>query len=499
MIPPTSTPPDPLERLPAQQGGLLHLAVDSISNPFIVIHIEDYTVVYANDAVRYLSNHPDAATCYGLLYGRDKPCNLNPQECPIHIAQRNRQALVLEKKLPNRQGDLRLMETHVYPILDGSGKISFVVKYFVDITHRKQTEAALQQSRENLVQQNRQLLRLTQAVEQSANAIVITDLEGIIQYVNPQFSRVTGYTREEAIGQHTRILKSGDQEASFYRDLWSKITAGGMWSGEFHNRRKDGTFYWERASIAPVFDEAGKIINFIAVKEDITQLKEAQDALARYAAELEQEKRKSDRLLLNILPPSVASDLKETGATSPRTFHDVTALMADFVDFTAYSAGLSPEALIDELNDIFTTFDHIMEKHGCERIKTIGDAYLAVCGMSQATPQHARHMLHAAQDMRAYIRQRGQTKPHQWQIRIGLASGDIVGGVVGIDKFVFDVFGDTINMASRMETASAPMMITLAESTYRLVKNVAAFTQRTVPVHGKGEMNIYCLPESQTE
>ena len=468
-------------------------AIDSISNPLIVIDVADYSVSYANAAARAFSDHPDAACCYGFLYGLKKPCSQNKADCPLRLAEQSGQSFVIEKKFPDKQGDLRLMETHVYPILKEGGRASHVVKYLVDITQRKQTEAALQASRENLARQNRQLLRLTQAVEQSANAVVITDLKGIIEYVNPQFTQVTGYTRQEAIGQHTRILKSGDQDSGFYQGLWSTITSQQPWAGEFHNRRKDGSMYWERATIAPVFDETGEMINFIAIKEDITALKEAQDALVQYAAELEEEKHKSDRLLLNILPPAVAQDLKETGKTPPRTFHNVTALMADFVDFTAKSAKLSPEELIGELNDVFTKFDQIMERRGCERIKTIGDAYLAVCGMTQPTEQHAENMFNAARDMIACIAKRNQHTPYPWQIRIGLASGDIVGGVVGIEKFIFDVFGDTINMASRMESLSEPMTITLAESAYSLLQDHSGITERTVQVQGKGARLVYCM------
>ena len=126
-----------------------------------------------------------------------------------------------------------------------------------------------------------ELRKLSRAVEHSPACIVITDLTGAIEYVNPTFSRVTGYTREEAIGQNPRILKSGEMPPEAYRAMWDAITHGQDWHGEFHNRRKDGTLYWEFASISPILDAAGLPTHFVAIKEDITARKEAEAALAR--------------------------------------------------------------------------------------------------------------------------------------------------------------------------------------------------------------------------
>ena len=140
---------------------------------------------------------------------------------------------------------------------------------------------------EDRKQVERSLRQLTQAVEQSANTIVITDLNGDIVYVNPKFEETTGYTAAEALGQNPRILKSGEQTESFYRQLWETITAGQEWRGEFCNKRKDGSLYWEQATIAPVHDETGQITHFIAVKEDVTARKVAEEDLQRYISEQE--------------------------------------------------------------------------------------------------------------------------------------------------------------------------------------------------------------------
>lgn len=128
-----------------------------------------------------------------------------------------------------------------------------------DVTTQRQTEQALR--------------KVSMAVEQSPSSVIVTDVQGRIEYVNPKFTELTGYTAEEVLGQNPRILKSGETPVEEYRKLWSTITAGGVWRGEFHNKRKDGTLFWERASISPVRDASGTITNFVAVKEDITAQK----------------------------------------------------------------------------------------------------------------------------------------------------------------------------------------------------------------------------------
>ncbi len=161
-----------------------------------------------------------------------------------------------------------------------AGGETFYTAIIRDIAERKEAEAELR--------------KLTLAVEQSANSIIITDLEGRIEYVNPKFVETTGYTLEEVRGQTPGILKSGDQDDEFYEDLWTTIRAGCEWHGEFHNKRKDGTFFWEQATIAPVYDPDGKMTHFIAIKEDITARKEAEEAL--------QQERNLLRTLIDTLP-----------------------------------------------------------------------------------------------------------------------------------------------------------------------------------------------------
>jgi len=211
---------------------------------------------------------------------------------------------------------------------------------------------------------------------------------------------------------------------------------------------------------------------------------------------VETEREKSDRLLRNILPDAVAEELKNTGKSTPQFYPDVTILFSDLVNFTERARTLDPEPLLAELDELFTAFDRIMAEHGCERIKTIGDAYFAVCGIPKSDNEHATKMVAAARDMIAYLKKRNETAKIRWEMRVGLHSGCAIAGIVGTSKYIFDVFGDAVNTASRMESASEPMRINLSAKTAELLAESAVIEPRgSVEVKGKGMMQMFFLGE----
>lgn len=209
---------------------------------------------------------------------------------------------------------------------------------------------------------------------------------------------------------------------------------------------------------------------------------------------VEREREKSDLLLESILPAGIATELKETGKSEPRSFPDVSVLFTDLVDFTRISATLTPRELIGELNDLVGTFDDIMRKHGCERIKTIGDAYFAVSGMPEPNADHAFDLCRAALAMRDWLVERNTRAAVQWRMRLGIHSGEAVAGIVGTRRYIYDVFGDTVNMASRMESASEPMRVNVSAVTAGLLAGRLACVPRgTVEVKGAGPMDMFWL------
>jgi adenylate cyclase len=196
--------------------------------------------------------------------------------------------------------------------------------------------------------------------------------------------------------------------------------------------------------------------------------------------------------LLNILPKKVIKELKETGNTCPEIFRNVTVLFSDIVGFTDISTKLPVDTLIAELNDIFTMFDNIIEKHSCERIKTIGDAYLAVCGLPESDSNHCNNIVNAATDMIYFINDRNKISSIKWQIRIGIHTGPVIGSVVGIKKYIYDIFGDTVNTASRLESLSEPMKINISLDVMKELSDSYLFEDRGVlAVKGKNEMKMF--------
>jgi len=179
--------------------------------------------------------------------------------------------------------------------------------------------------------------------------------------------------------------------------------------------------------------------------------------------DLEQEKARVERLLLNVMPRAVLQEMREFGTVSPQRFATATTLMLDFVDFSEMAVARDPAALVAELNDIFSAFDRISEMFGCERIKTNGDSYMAVSGLPEVATDHAANIAHAALRMRGYIDRRNRSNSNQWRCRIGVASGPLVGSIVGVNKYVYDVFGPAVNLAARLEKLAAPMQILVSK------------------------------------
>ncbi|MBL0025591.1 MAG: AAA family ATPase [Saprospiraceae bacterium] len=204
----------------------------------------------------------------------------------------------------------------------------------------------------------------------------------------------------------------------------------------------------------------------------------------------DEERKKSDDLLLNILPLEIAEELKSKGSSDARLFENVTVLFTDFVNFTRVSEKLTPHELVKELNHCFEAFDHIMDRHGLEKIKTIGDAYLAVSGLPKKRDDHALLATMVAFDILKWVNDHQNNCP--FDIRIGLNSGPVVAGIVGFKKYVYDIWGDTVNTAARMETASEAGKINVSEVTYQLIKNSFSCTSRgKIEAKNKGSINMY--------
>lgn len=223
------------------------------------------------------------------------------------------------------------------------------------------------------------------------------------------------------------------------------------------------------------------------------------DQEQEYLKQLQIEQEKSERLLLSILPYPIAEQLKQGQNTIADSFPNVTVLFADIVEFTKFAADRSPLEVVSMLNKIFSAFDGLAYKHGVEKIKTIGDAYMVVGGLPTPRIDHAEAIADMALDMLTEISRFQTSTGEQLNIRIGINSGAVVAGVIGTNKFIYDLWGDTVNISSRMESTGLSGCIQVTAATYNLLKDKYLFEERgIIDIKGKGEVTTYLLQDRKT-
>lgn len=218
----------------------------------------------------------------------------------------------------------------------------------------------------------------------------------------------------------------------------------------------------------------------------------------RLYSELDAEKQKSDKLLLNVLPVEIANELKINGKVEPVHYEQVSVLFTDFKGFTQLAEKMTPRELVDELDFCFSYFDRVVDKYGLEKLKTIGDSYMCASGIPKPRPTHALDAVQVALEILQFMELRKLHKVYEktpyWDIRIGIHSGPLLAGVIGNKKFSYDVWGDTVNTASRMESSGVPGNVNISKATFELVKDVFECEHRgKIYAKNKGELDMYLV------
>lgn len=345
--------------------------------------------------------------------------------------------------------------------------------------------------------QRKQAEEALRIAEERYHSIVENAMEGIFQSTpsggfisaNPALAKLYGYdSPDELIGSVTNISEELYVDPSRRLEFIAAIDEDHSVSGfESMVRRKDGRIIWVSENVRAVRDAKGVLIYYEGTVSDITERKSAQEAL-----KVQQEQ--SEKLLLNILPKPIAERLKLEQSTIADSFEEVSVLFADIVGFTELSARMSPTELVKRLNVIFSHFDQLAEKYGVEKIKTIGDAYMVVGGLPTPRDDHAEAIAQMALGMQAKIAKLSAQTGEKLAIRIGINSGPVVAGVIGVSKFTYDLWGDTVNVAARMEVTGLGGCIQVTDVTYKLLKDKYVFEKRgVIPVKGKGDMITYWL------
>lgn len=376
-----------------------------------------------------------------------------------------------------------------------------------EILVRVQHQLALSQQRHQLSHQNALLLQeirertqmelALRAMETKYRSIFENSTAGIFKVspgghylsVNPAMARMYGYGSTEAmldtiedVGRQIYMQPKRRDELLVYLDRFDKMT-----DAESEVCRKDGSTFWVSEDIWKVWDEEGNLLYYEGIAHDISERRKME-------TELRQQRQQADRLLINILPYQIAQRLKLGTRTIAESLDQVSVLFADLVDFTAASSEMTPGQLVKLLNEIFSTFDQLAEFHQLEKIKTIGDAYMVAGGLPTPQDDHIVAIAQFALDIREAIKQFSRPDGRRFELRIGINTGPVVAGVIGRRKFAYDLWGDTVNIASRMEATGEAQRIQVTPEVYKQLKHQFEFEARgLVAVKGRGQMTTYWL------
>ncbi|WP_347157824.1 adenylate/guanylate cyclase domain-containing protein [Pontibacter chitinilyticus] len=258
---------------------------------------------------------------------------------------------------------------------------------------------------------------------------------------------------------------------------------------------------WDKEELKITMDNAIEAFHLRRTNKHLIQeLKEANEDLEQKVQdrtlEVNLQKEQIEKLLLNILPAEVARELKEKGVATPHYYESATVMFTDFVGFTRIAEAMDPHQLVAELNDFFIAFDLIVEKHNLEKIKTVGDAYMCAGGIPVPSMTHAVDAILAANEIQAYMQEANDRRTvlglPRWELRIGVHTGPVVAGVVGQNKFAYDIWGDTVNIASRMESCGEAGKVNISDATFDMVKNWFSCLYRgKVAAKNKGDVDMY--------
>jgi PAS domain S-box-containing protein len=384
----------------------------------------------------------------------------------------------------------------------GIGGADYITKPFhvEEVLVRVEQQLQLRNLQKRLADQN---MRLQQALverkqlEERYRSMFENSVDGIFQStpsgrflrVNQAMARIYGYASPEEmiaaiadINQQVYVHPGRRYEFAAFIEQYDTVS-------DFESQiyRKDGSIIWISEDVRAVKDANGNLLFYEGTVKDITARKQAEEELRR-------ERLKAERLLLNILPQPIAERLKRNETAIAERFDAVTVLLADLVDFTSLAAKITPTQLVNLLDEIFSAFDRLVEQYNLEKIKTIGDAYMAVGGLPTPRTNHAEAVADMALAMQQIIINFQKDVKKPFQLRIGINTGDVVAGVIGKKKFSYDLWGDTVNIASRMESEGMAGKIQLTAATYELLKDKYILQPRgNVFIKSRGEMLTYWL------
>jgi len=394
---------------------------------------------------------------------------------------------------PTADGMERYFDLHIEPTdLTSEAKQTSLVTV-TEVTERVTLENELTENHNALSESLAQIERAKQEWEVTADSlselVCLVDQQGKIIRANRTVERWNLGQVVNIKGQAIQQLFHADW-ADFWQKAWAELWQGRSIQHEVDDQKLERHLFVQVQPIASKIKQADNqtVTSFAAVViQDDTERKRAEEALR-----LEQEK--SERLLLNILPEAIAARLKQAEGVIADSFSNVTVMFADIVGFTKLSSGIPAIKLVNMLNEIFSAFDQLAEQYNLEKIKTIGDSYMVVGGLPVARHDHAEAIAEMALEMQKTIATLNIKNDKSLSLRIGINTGAVVAGVIGSKKFIYDLWGDTVNIAARMESHGIEGRIQVSAATYHMLWDKYHFDKRgSIEVKGKGKMMTYFL------
>jgi PAS domain S-box-containing protein len=414
------------------------------------------------------------------IYSASNEMNIKPV---VDRAIKAKKSLNYTSMIQTKSGESKWIKTTLNPILDDDKRIQQFVILQTDVSELKQI--------------NDKLKKLSLVASKTSNSVLIFDAAEQIDWVNEGFHNLYGYTKSEFIALHGNSLKNF-LKVSGHENLYKKVLdVKNTYTFVSSIVNRDNETKWKQTSITPIHSDAENIVNFIVVESDITKIKEAE-------ARIEEERDKADRLLLNILPEETAEELKSKGEATPRFYRSVSVLFADIQDFTKLAENLTPKELVEELQSYFSRFDDVVNRNFVEKIKTMGDAFLCVGGIPMRNKSHPFDAVLVGLNLQRIIRELGHEREeqgkHAWNLRVGIHSGPVVAGVVGKQKMTYDIWGDTVNIAKRIESACVPGMVNVSSITYEIIKDYFECEHRgKILAKHKGHIDMYFVHRIKPE
>jgi len=373
---------------------------------------------------------------------------------------------------------------------------------------------------------------ILKAVNCAGNSIMVIEADGSISWVDNEFENLWSCSLSrfrKIVGNNVFASRWNQGMAEALESCFQTREPGSfilLWLPDENTRK------YIKTTLTPIIGPEGSALRIIALSNDITSYKEAEDTLydkqdnllttmdyleqannmleqqrqeiEQQRQSLEQEKAKADKLLLNVLPFEIAHQLSKKGYVTPKKFKKVSVMFADFVGFSQVALSYDIKEFIHALGFYFEKFDNITSSRFIEKIKTIGDCYMCVGGIPRKNNSHAFDTVIAALEIQQLVEQVAdecqQPALPIWRLRIGIHTGSVIAGVIGKKKFAYDVWGDTVNVASRMEASGRAGMVNISQTTYERIKDFfKCFYRGKIPIKGLGEVNMYfverILPE----